>query len=102
MNALKWLWGYVKKYRISLGVTMVLTVIFVICAFMTPIIPGLIVDEVIIGGNYGLLFFYCLALIGFNFAKDLILYVRHLMYENISQGVIKAIRNNLYKKLQKG
>ena len=100
MNALKWLWGYVKKYRISLGVTMVMTVIFVICAFMTPIIPGLIVDEVIIGGNYGLLFFYCLALIGFNFAKDLILYVRHLIYENISQGVIKAIRNNLYKKLQ--
>ena len=100
MNALKWLWGYVKKYKLSLVVSLVLTVVFVVCAFATPIIPGLIVDEVIIGGNYSSLFFYCLALILFNLMKDIIIYVRHLINENVSQSVVKKIRTTLYGKLQ--
>ncbi|MBQ6894345.1 MAG: hypothetical protein IJN40_02495 [Clostridia bacterium] len=94
MNALKWLWGYVKKYKLSLVVSLLLTVIFVVCAFATPIIPGLIVDEVIIGGNYSSLFFYCLALILFNLMRDIIIYVRHLINENVSQGVVKKNKDH--------
>ncbi len=101
MNALKWLWGYVKKYKIYIPVILVLTGIFVASAFVLPIILGRIVDDVIIGGRFGLLFFYCALLVGFTALKELIVYIRHIILENASQGTIKSIRNSLYGKLQK-
>lgn len=100
MDSLKWLWGYVKKYKISILAILLLTALFIVCAFVLPIVLGRIVDDVIIGGNTGLLFFYCMCLIGFTVGKELVIYLRHLILENCSQGVIKAIRNSLYKKLQ--
>ena len=101
MNALKWLWGYVKKYKVFIPVILVLTAIYVAAAFVLPIVLGRIVDDVIIGGRFGLLFFYCAALVGFTALKELIVYVRHIILENASQGTIKSIRNSLYGKLQK-
>lgn len=101
MNALKWLWGYVKKYKFFIPVILVLTAVFVATAFVLPIVLGRIVDDVIIGGNFGLLFFYCTAMVGFTALKELIVYVRHIILENVSQGTIKSIRNSLYGKLQK-
>jgi len=100
MNALKWLWSYAKEYKFSLLFCVLLTVGFVTCAFMTPVIPGLIVDDVIIGKKYELLLSYCIALVLFNLLKDIILYVRHFIYEAVSQSVIKNVRNKLYCKLQ--
>lgn len=100
MDSLKWLWGYVKKYRISMLAILLLTALYIVCAFVLPIGIGRLVDDVIIGGNASLLFFYCICLIGFTVVKELVIYIRHLILENSSQGVIKAIRNSLYKKLQ--
>lgn len=57
MDSLKWLWGYVKKYKISILAILLLTALFIVCAFVLPIVLGRIVDDVIIGGNTGLLFF---------------------------------------------
>ncbi|MBE7051337.1 MAG: ABC transporter ATP-binding protein [Ruminococcaceae bacterium] len=100
MNALKWLWGYVKKYRLSILFTLLLTAVFIVCAFVIPVVLGRIVDDVIYGGNTGLLFFYSILLLASVGVKELVIYARQITVENFTQNVIRAIRNKLYGKLQ--
>lgn len=100
MNALKWIWNYVKKYRLSMFVALIFTAFFIACAFIIPIVLGRIVDDVIYGGNTGLLFFYSFLLIGSVVIKEAAVYIRHLIIENVSQNAVKSIRNTLYGKLQ--
>ncbi len=100
MDALKWIWGYVKKYRLSMLVALIFTAFFIACAFIIPVVLGRIVDDVIYGGNTGLLFFYSFLLIASVLIKEAAIYIRHLIIENISQNAVKGIRNTLYEKLQ--
>ena len=100
MNALKWLWGYVKKYKAIIPVIFVITAIYVALAFILPIILSKTVDDVIVDRKYELILTYCIWLIVFTVLKELVFYIKHLILENTSQGVIKSIRNNLYDKLQ--
>ncbi len=100
MNALKWLWNYVKKYRLSLLAVLFLTAGFIVCAFVIPIVLGRFVDDVIYGGKTSLLFFYVFLIIGSVVIKEIIVYIRQISVENSSQRTIKDIRNRLYGKLQ--
>ncbi|MBR3933540.1 MAG: ABC transporter ATP-binding protein [Clostridia bacterium] len=100
MSALKWLWGYAKKYKSILPVIFVITALYVALAFILPIIIARTVEDVIEGGKHHLIFKYCVALVVFTVLKEVVFYVKHLILENTSQGVIKAIRNKLYGKLQ--
>ena len=76
MSAVKWLWGYARKYKLSMIFTGILTLGFVGSAFVAPIIPGLIVDNVILGGKHNILIYYCFALVGFTAIKELVIYMR--------------------------
>jgi len=100
MDALKWIWGYVKKYRLSMLIALIFTALFIACAFIIPVVLGRIVDDVIYGGDTGLLFFYSFLLIASVLIKESAVYIRHLIIENISQNAVKGIRNSLYGKLQ--
>lgn len=100
MDALKWLWSYVKKYRAGYFAVVILSALFVVCAFINPVILGQFVDEVIRGGKTDLLFFYSVLLLGAAVLKELVTYLRQIILEKSSQNVIKSIRNNLYNKLQ--
>lgn len=100
MSALKWLWKYVRNYRFLIPFIILLTVIVVASAFATPLLLGQIVDKIIMGKDKTRLIWYCTAIIGFTALKELIMYIRHILLENMSQGAIKLIRNTLYKKLQ--
>ncbi|MBO5370139.1 MAG: ABC transporter ATP-binding protein [Clostridia bacterium] len=100
MNALKWLWNYVKKYRMSLVVSVFLTAILIASAFIIPIVLGQFVDDVIKGGNNGLLFFYAFLIVGSVVIKEIVVYIRQIVVESSSQKTIKDIRNRLYGKLQ--
>lgn len=100
MDALKWLWSYAKKHRIGYLAVILLSALFVICAFVNPVLLGRFVDDVIRGGKTHLLFFYALLLISAALLKEAVTYVRQIILEKTSQDVIKSIRNNLYNKLQ--
>ncbi|MBR5271177.1 MAG: ABC transporter ATP-binding protein [Clostridia bacterium] len=100
MNALKWSWKYMRKYRYVIPIILILTAIFIAFSFIVPIITGRMVDDIIYDGKHSLLFFYCASLIGFTLFKELIIYIRHLLLQNCSQGIVKSIRNSLFKKLQ--
>lgn len=100
MDALKWLWGYIKKYRISMLLVLLFCIIFVAAAFIIPIILGLIVDDVIDGGKTSLLFFYSFLAISSVVIKEGIILLREYILESMAQKAIKSIRKNLYDKLQ--
>ena len=100
MNALKWLWGYLKGYKAEYVVIFLFTLVFIAGAFLVPVIMGRFVDVVIKDGMTNLLFFYAVLLVAVAAAKELIHYWRMTIVEKISQNVVKAIRNNLYNKLQ--
>ena len=100
MNALKWLWGYLKGYKAEYLVIFLFTLVFIAGAFLVPVIMGRFVDVVIKDGMTNLLFFYAFLLIATAAVKELIHYWRMTIVEKISQNVVRAIRNKLYNKLQ--
>ncbi|MBR3847733.1 MAG: ABC transporter ATP-binding protein [Oscillospiraceae bacterium] len=100
MNALKWLWGYVKRYRTKLTFAGIFTPMYVLGIFALPVIIGLVVDEITNGGEMTKLVMYLGVLVLAEVIKTLVFYGRSLLCEDISQGVIKDVRNNIYKKLQ--
>ena len=100
MDALKWLWGYVKKYKLSLFFNLIFSGIIISCILTIPIILGRIVDNVIMAEDKSLLLNYCIGVISFALISEIGLYSRHLILENTSQNVVKEIRNKLYNKLQ--
>lgn len=100
MSALKWLWKYIKNYKFLIPVIILLTAIVVVSAFATPLLLGQIVDKIIMGRDKSRLIWYCTAIVCFTALKELIMYIRHILLENMSQGAIKSIRNTLYAKLQ--
>lgn len=101
MDALKWLWSYLKNYRWSIIIFMILSVIFISTAFVNPLVIGHLVGEVQTGtANLKTLFFLGSMVLLATIIKETIVYIRAILYENVSQGIIKRIRQNLYQKLQ--
>lgn len=101
MNALQWLWGYVKKYKISMVAVFIVTALFIVTAFVIPILTGRIVGYIESGSNdSSLLFFYVALMVGGVLLKEVLVYSRAIMLETMSQKTIKNIRTNLYDKLQ--
>lgn len=100
MNALKWLWRYVKNYAAKLTFVGIFTPMYVLGIFAVPVILGLVVDEITAGGDVKTLVIYLGILIAAELVKNLVYYGRNMLCENISQSVIKDVRNTIYKKLQ--
>ena len=100
MGPLKWLWGYIKKYPVSIILFSVLSPVFIMMAFLNPLIVGRFVDEVLYSGNGDKLYFYAFLILFVVLMKEVVEYTRRLLLEHISQGTIKSIRTALYNKLQ--
>lgn len=80
---------------------MFLSVIFISTAFVNPLVLGHLVG-VVESGNATLdvLLFLGTMVVLSTLIKEIIVYFRALLYENVSQKIIKNIRHNLYAKLQ--
>ena len=63
MDALKWLWQYVKRYKLLLVCSVSLTTVHMAAVFINPVVTGYLVDNVIQGGQYDLLFPYVVVII---------------------------------------
>ena len=99
MDNMKWLWKFAKRYRWRLGFNLALTLIIIVCAFIEPMMIGRFVDDVIVNGKEGLVF-YSLLIICSVIIKNTLTYFRKLIYEDVSQEIIKSIRGNIFSKLQ--
>ncbi|GGI66245.1 ABC transporter ATP-binding protein [Enterococcus alcedinis] len=100
MNNFQWLWQYLKSYKVRMVVALIFVVVNSLLIIINPIITGELVDKVIDKGQIDLLVPYLLIMIGVQFFRTVIRYIYQIMFERVSQNVLFAIREDLYKKLQ--
>ncbi len=77
-----------------------LSVIVAALGIVNPLITGNIVDKVIIGGKFNLLFKLILIMVGTTLGKAIIRYTYQVLFEHASQNVIRKMREDLYAHIQ--
>ncbi len=99
MEALKWIWGYFKSYKIKYGLSILLVLIASIISLINPILSGQIVDKVLVEGETGYLIPILLLMIGIVILKNIIEYCYKISFEHISQNILLTIRKDIFEKL---
>ena len=99
---LKWIWSYIRKYRISMAVGLIFSVIVASFAIINPLISGSIVDNVINSPehSFSLLVKLVLLMVGATLLKAVIRYSYQVIFEHCSQNVIREMREDLYAHIQ--
>lgn len=100
MGSIKWLWGYLKKYPISLVLSIILSFVYSVSLFASPVILGRAVDGIVAGNAGRALLVLFAMIITCEIVKGASIYARNLICQAISQKTIKKVRNRLYAKLQ--
>lgn len=99
MEAFKWFYPFMRRYKKYLLVGFSIIPIASALAVIKPQISGRIIDEVVQGGNTGLLPKLVLLLIGSSVLRSgLRLFMIYCM-ETASQGTLYALRDEVYKRL---
>lgn len=100
MYSVKWIWKYVRNYLFGWTWASVLTVVVAGLFVVSPYIGGILVDDVIMGGQDDLLIPLLLLMIGSVVLRTVLRYIYQLEFERISQNVLFQVRDDLYRKLQ--
>ena len=99
MTAMKWFYGFLKKYRLRMFFGMVLVTILAAAALASPYISKIIVDTVIRGGKTEYLIPLVGILVGLVVVKGVCRFSSQVLFETSSQGVLYAMRDKVYRKL---
>lgn len=99
MTAMKWFYGFLKKYRLRMLFGMVLVTILAAAALASPYISKIIVDTVIKGGKTEYLIPLVGILVGLVVVKGVCWFSSQVLFETSSQGVLYAMRDKVYRKL---
>lgn len=99
MASLKWFWSFLKKYRVGLLVGLVMTTAISILAMINPYVSGLIVDDVIQGGQLSLLPKLTAILLSVTLLRSVLRFWYQVVFERCSQGVLYDMRDCFYRKL---
>ena len=100
MSNTKWLWSYLKKYKYVMLTGLFLVLVASAVNMVNPYVSGIIVDKVIKQGHKELLLILAGIMIGATVFKSIIRYIFQISFEVASQGTMKAIREEMYEKLQ--
>lgn len=99
MTAMKWFYGFLKKYRLRMFFGMILVTILAAAALASPYISKIIVDTVIKGGKTEYLIPLVGILVGLVVVKGVCRFSSQVLFETSSQGVLYAMRDKVYRKL---
>lgn len=99
MNAIRWFLSFLKKYRWLMVLGLFLTTLISVLAIINPYVSGMIVDDVIAGGNYALLPRLIAILLGVTAVRGILRYCYQVVFETCSQGMLYAMRDKVYRKL---
>jgi ATP-binding cassette subfamily B multidrug efflux pump len=95
-----WIWSYVRKYRFMMLFGLLLTIAVSAMNMVNPTVAGTIVDRVIRAGEKNLLPKLIAVMLATTAAKCLIRYCYQMIFEHVSQNVIRNMREDLYDKIQ--
>ena len=96
---MKWFWGFLRKYRFKLLVGLILTTFISVLAIVNPYVSGMIVDDVIQGGQYDLLWKLVLILLFVTLVRGALRFFYQVIFEVCSQGVLYDMRDVVYRRL---
>lgn len=99
MSATKWFLSFLKKYKWLMLFGLFLTTVISVLAIINPYISGLIVDDVIAGGNFGLLPKLIVILLAVTAIRGILRYFYQVVFETCSQGVLFEMRDKVYRRL---
>ena len=99
MTPMKWFWGFLRKYRFKLLLGLIMTTVISILAIVNPYVSGLIVDDVIQGGQLGLLTKLVVILLLVTAVRGVLRFFYQVIFEACSQGVLYDMRDSVYRRL---
>ena len=99
MTPMKWFWGFLRKYRFKLLGSLILTTFISVLAIVNPYVSGMIVDDVIQGGQYDLLWKLVLILLLVTLVRGALRFFYQVIFEVCSQGVLYDMRDVVYRRL---
>jgi len=100
MDSFKWIWGYMKKYKYRIFFAFILVLACSLTSMVVPYFSGVVVDQVILGGNTQILLPIIGIMIAVTLARSVGRYSFQIILEYVSQNVIFEIREITYKRLQ--
>ena len=96
---MKWFWGFLRKYRFKLLGGLILTTFISVLAIVNPYVSGMIVDDVIQGGQYDLLWKLVLILLLVTLVRGALRFFYQVIFEVCLQGVLYDMRDVVYRRL---
>ena len=98
MTAMQWFFSFLKKYQLKLIIALVLVTCASGLTIINPYIAGIIVDDVIRGGNRDLLPKLVAILIITTLVRSIIKYIYLYIFEISSQKMICNLRDYVYQR----
>lgn len=98
MTPMKWFFSFLKKYRTRLVIALTLVTIASSLTIINPYISGIIVDDVIKGGNTSLLPKLVIILILTTLTRSIIKYIYLTIFESSSQKMLYSMRDYVYRR----
>jgi ATP-binding cassette subfamily B multidrug efflux pump len=99
MTAMQWFFSFLKKYRARLIFAMVLVTVTCMIAIVNPHISGIVVDEIIEGGNRRILPAMMIIMIITTLLRAVLKYWFLVIFEKSSQGMLYSMRDYVYQRL---
>ncbi|WP_034552315.1 ABC transporter ATP-binding protein [Carnobacterium funditum] len=100
MGSIRWVWKYIRAYWFKLSIGISLIIIVALLNIVSPLIGGMIVDNVIISGESEMLVPLLIVMIVASLFRTILRYVYQIMFEQIGQNTLFNIREEMYRKLQ--
>jgi ATP-binding cassette, subfamily B, multidrug efflux pump len=100
MENVKWIWGFIRKHKIRMGISLFFVLIASALSMVAPYVSGIIVDKVINQSQKDLLIILCGIILGATLIKALTRFTYQISFEKVSQGAFMKIREDMYNKLQ--
>lgn len=100
MENFKWVWQYIKKYKLRMCIAMIFVLVASALCMVTPYASGIIIDKVIRQSQHDMLLKLCILMLAVTILKSIIRFSYQIIFETISQGAFMKIRESMYQKLQ--
>lgn len=97
MNKLSY---YFKKYWYAYAFALLCTVIAVIMDMVSPQVTKRIIDQVIVGGEVGLLPSLLLTILFIGFGRAIFAYLKELIFDTVSSQIASKLRKRLFTHIQ--
>ncbi len=99
MTAMQWFFSFLKKYRMRIVFALILVTVSSLCTIINPKISGIIIDDVVKGGQYGLLPRLIIIFIVVTIFRSVVKYLYLYLFERSSQDLLFNMRDYVYRRL---